>query len=249
MATHSRDRDQLLAPDVLLRLMTYLANLVFPAGWKETTEQLVENRARGTYLPADGSPGRGLFGGNKPELNEVVYDPGEKPQFVTQLRECTQRYWPELWNNEVQACRLLKQIQTYLRRFWREPDQHARDWYIHRARNVVQRFRVQHELGDEFHRPLETVNDALRLNARIEELLDDPPVRIPFEEALYELQRRVVKRSKRPLYCPNDSCKRRYFLSEKKGTKYCSSECFQADSGRPSKRKSWHAHKEQWRKQ
>jgi len=225
--------------------MTYLANLDFIPEWPERSEAIKANSTRGDVGP-------GLFGGNKPELSEVVYDSGEKPEFIRQLREVTQRYWPELWNNEVQACHVLRRIQRLLRSFWLAPDQHARDWYIHRARHVVQRFRVQHQLGGEFQRKLETVNDVLDLNTKIDDLLDNPPVHIPFEDALYELQQ--LKKSKTPLFCPNEKCKKRYFLPERKGTKYCSPECYQADSGRPSKNKSWHAHKSpgtptRWRKQ
>jgi hypothetical protein len=234
MTTRRGDDNQLLAPKVLLRLMTYLANLDFPSGWSEHTEELKEDAARGT----------GIHQGNKPELSEVIYDPGEKPQFIKQLQEATQRYWPNLWKNEEQACQVLKRIRALLRRFWLAPDQYARDWYIHRARHAVQRFRVQQG----FPQKLETTNEVLHLNARIEDLLDNLPVHNPFEEALYELQRRALIPSKRPLFCPNTNCKKRYFFSERKGTKYCSPECFQADSGRPSKRASWHTHKNEWRK-
>jgi hypothetical protein len=145
--------------------------------------------------------------------------------FRRALRERTQKYWPGLWANEEQAYRVLERMQGLLRRFWEEQDEHDRDWYISRARLAVQRFRVQHELGGEFQLKLETVNDVLRLNARIEELLDNPPARVlPFEEALYQLQRRALVPSKRPLRCLNTDCKH-YFLSEKKGTKFCSPEC------------------------
>jgi hypothetical protein len=224
MTARREEANQVLQPGVLLSVMKYLANVNFPSESKEYSEAIKENGARGTD-PVYGYKGKILHQGSKSELHEVVYDPGDKPQFVMQLRERTQRYWPDLWKNELQACRVLKRIQVYLRRFWREQDQHARDWYIHRARHLVQRFRVQNELGDEFQQKLETVNDALRLNARIEELLDNPPIRIPFEEALYELQRRALIPSRRPLYCLNENCTQRYFLSEKKGTKFCSPEC------------------------
>jgi hypothetical protein len=245
MSSSRRDDNQILAPKVLLKLMTQLANFeTLPSEWQENTEELKENSARGT----------GIHPRNKPELIEVVY-PGERPKFINQLREATQRYWPDLWKNEEQACQVLKRIQVCLRRFWLAPDQYARDWYIHRARHVVQRFRVLHELAlqDElvygFPQKLETANEVHHRNARIEELLDNLPVHIPFEDALYELQRRAAGiPSKRPLFCPNTNCKKRYFLSDRKGTKYCTPECFQADSGRPSKRASWHKNKNEWRK-
>jgi|SRR5215472_6986267 len=218
MNARRRDTDQLLQPGVLLNLMQYLANLKFPSRLLEHSENLEATRYRGDTGP-------GLLWGNKPEVAEVIYDPRDKPEFVAQLRARTERYWPDLWSSEDRACQVLKRIQVYLQRFWREPDPRIRDWYIARARHLIQRFRVQNELGEEFQQKLETVNDALRLNDRIEEALDNPPVLIPFEEALYKLQKRALIPSRRPLYCPNHNCKKPYFLSDKKGKKFCSTEC------------------------
>jgi hypothetical protein len=169
---------------------------------------------------------------------EAMMDEDQIEVFKQRLCERTQKYWPQLWENKEQAYRGMERMQGYLRRFWREADEHARDWYISRARHTVQRLRVQRELGDEFQRKLETVNDVLNLNRRIEDLLDNPPVRVLFEEALYQLQRRALKPSKRPLYCKNPDCKKPYFLSEKKGTKFCSPECA-FPSLLASKRKHW----------
>jgi hypothetical protein len=153
---------------------------------------------------------------------EATMTETQKADFIKRLRERTQKYWSGLWTNEEQAYRVLERMQSLLRRFWGDQDGHARDWYIHRARHLVQRLRVQREMGDQFQQKFKTVNDVLKSNAKIEDLLDNPPVRVLFEDALYQLQRRAPIPSKRPLRCPN--CQR-YFLSEKKGTKFCSPEC------------------------
>ena len=64
MSSSRRDDNQILAPKVLLKLMTQLANFeTFPSEWQENTEELKENSARGT----------GIHPRNKPELIEVVF--------------------------------------------------------------------------------------------------------------------------------------------------------------------------------
>jgi hypothetical protein len=173
------------------------------------------------------------------------------PDFKRRLREQTEKYWPGLWTNEEQAWRVLQRIQRLLRLFWEKND----DWYIYRARFVVQRWRVQHAMGDAFYRPLRTANDVHEMNERLDLELDNPPDRrFLFEDGLHQLQELAKIPSKRPLCCANANCGRppyesgqKYFLSERKGTKYCSEKCSWSGS-RTSKLKSWNAHKKEWRK-
>jgi hypothetical protein len=202
----------------LERLMHYLVNLSFPEEGK--TEP----------IPAE-----------------------EAVVFTRRLRARTDRYWPELWRPadenepmekiEERAEFVVRKMRGYLQRFWREPDQHARDWYIHRAREYYQRVFVLPQTsairqGAENALTTDEVRNALyRVNVESENLMDEPPVKNPIEKALYGLQERALIASRRPLYCLNPNCAKPYFLSEKKGTKFCSPECARP-SLLASKRKS-----------
>jgi hypothetical protein len=149
--------------------------------------------------------------------------------FTRRLRLRTQKYWPELWQSvegeptdvEERARNLIKTIRRYLQLFWREPDARARDWYIYNARLYHHRLRVMPEYL-KYPEP-----DRFAVS---EILLSQPPELTNFEKALFRLQERARFPSKAPLYCRNENCVRPYFLSEEKGTKFCSKEC-----ARPSK--------------
>jgi hypothetical protein len=144
--------------------------------------------------------------------------------FTRRLLQRTQKYWPELWQSipdeptdpEERARRLIKTIRRYLHLFWREPDERARDWYIYHARLFHHRLRIMPEV---LKHP---ESDRLPFS---EVLLAQPPELTIFEKALFHLQQRALFPSKAPLYCPNPNCVRPYFLSEKRGTKFCSPEC------------------------
>jgi len=188
----------------------------------------------------------------------------EQSDFLRRLRNRTEKYWPELWKpvNEGEttdktndrAFATVIRMRGYLRSFWKEPDEHARDWYIHRAREFYQRHFVLRDPTLRYRREVvdqastaEEARDAMSwVNIEIERVLDEPPQHNLVEDALFELQQRALIPSKRPLYCQNADCERPYFLSEKKGTKFCSPDCSQAGI-RASKRKSWGANKNNWR--
>lgn len=71
---------------------------------------------------------------------------------------------------------------------------------------------------------------------------DGPPPRSEFEEIAFYFQLNLD----RARYCPNPECPAPYFLANKKGQKYCGTEC--AEYGqRKSAREAWHRHPE-WRK-
>ncbi len=205
MTARREDGDQIPTGE-LERLMLYLVNLSFPEEGK--TEP----------IPAE----------------EVV-------GFNRRLRSRTDKYWPELWRPadaneptekiEERAGFVVRKMRAYLRRFWREPDQHARDWYIHRAREYYQRVFVLPQTSATRQRAedastTEGVRTALYwVNVESENVMDEPPAKNPIEKALYGLQERALIASRRPLYCLNPNCTKPYFLSEKKGTKFCSLEC------------------------
>jgi hypothetical protein len=87
-------------------------------------------------------------------------------------------------------------------------------------------------------------------DSRLEKLMDEAPPSSDFEDALFALQERARYPSTSPLRCPNCIQKRGagpFFLSERKGQKFCSEECFRASQLR-SKRESWQSHQKEWRK-
>jgi hypothetical protein len=201
------------------RILTYIANLDFPSG-----------------------------------LGLPRFEGQEVDEFLKRVREKTERLWPEIWQeaNAIPPLVPLRRMQKYLRRFWRARDERERDWHIHRAREFTQRHRVLRETAflSERWRKVQTAQElkdiANDIHVKTEDLLDDVPEPTHMEHALFELQRRAGIPSKRPLYCPDCIQKRPYFLSEKKGTKYCSPECAQA-AILVSKSKSWSSHKTEWR--
>jgi hypothetical protein len=207
------------ALEVGTRVLTYIANLELP-----------DARGKG-------------FGG--PELDS----------FLDRVKLKTERFWPELWQSEpdqVPPHVALRRMQKYLQRFWLARDGRERDWHIHRAREYCQRHRIMRETRNLSMRwrkaqTISELNDiALDIDIKTEDLLDEVPPRMSMEDALFDLQRRARIPSRRPLYCPDCTQKKPYFLSEKKGTKYCSPECAQAGL-LASKRKSWAANKDKWR--
>jgi hypothetical protein len=169
----------------------------------------------------------------------------------TRLRAQTKKYWPDLWKrrgNEPKeitterAIEILRKVRWYLQQFWKTQDPHARDWYIHRAREWYWRARVHGDNNVQMFREEEgtatTVDDARNasswLNISIEMAPDVPPERTPFEESLFHLQT-IAEKTR---FCPNLKCQAPYFIATKKGQKFCSPEC-----ARPtllaSKRRYW----------
>ena len=224
MTARRRSKDQCLAGSV--ETLRYIVNLEFPAL---------------CGLPAVGS---------------------ELETFLSKVRFRTQVYWPELWADEPGQRppeSMLRRMRDHLRRFWEHTDDpRARDWYIHRAREFYQETRVLRatRAERELVRKAATKDETLslivtRVNPRAEDTLDQVPPHTPFEDALFELQRRADWPSTRPRRCSLfPSCvskKGPYFLSDVKGRKFCSLECFQA-SQRKIKAKSWLEHKQEWRK-
>jgi hypothetical protein len=135
---------------------------------------------------------------------------------------------------EERAWEIALRLRKYLRLFWEDSNDRARDWYIHRAREYHYRLRILPNLlkFDEPMRPIAA-----------EGLLDHPPQRNPVETALYELQKRAMKPSLSPRVCPHDECEYPYFLSTEKGQKFCP-DCRQSEARtrareRASKLKWW----------
>jgi len=205
-----------------LRALVYIANLRFP-------DERMGDRKSFPARAVDSERFRATIGKIDSE-------------FTQQLRERTYDSWPELWDaGEDRALPILRVMRDYLQRFWREQDEHARDWYIHRAREYWQHFNVQRELSEQVSAAKDLAAIS-KLNVEIERRLDQPPVRNPFEEVLFQLQRRARKPSLAPRYCPNLDCSNPYFLSRKKGQRFCSKKCARP-SELASKRAHWETNK------
>jgi hypothetical protein len=161
----------------------------------------------------------------------------ERTDFLVRARAITEKHWPDLWSaldaEGVRAEAVLHKIRWYLREAWDTNDLHKQDWFIHRAREHYHYVRIQHD--PEVASRRQEFNDAATadetraksswLNIAIEKALDNPPVRSQFEEALFHLQEISRVPSRKPLVCPNPHCQHPYFISDKKGRKFCSPAC------------------------
>jgi hypothetical protein len=152
----------------------------------------------------------------------------DQKEFFRRLREKTQRYWPTLWkpvanqniSDDERVHFVTRKMRAYLRLFWEASgagNKHARDWYIHRAREYYYRLEILPRILEE--------KESWRKIAS-ENLLDVPPKLNPIERALYHLQEeRAAHPSKAPRVCLADDCEEPYFLSKDKGQKFCSLDC------------------------
>jgi len=235
-----RERDYLLANAV--ELLVDIANLKTPnERWSQEYKSLSDYRAR--RLDDDGIP----------EQDRVT--------FFRLLRENTRAYWPTLWapadhnepasRTEERALDVVLRMRKYLRLFWQETDPRARDWYIYRAREYYQRRFVLPQTSDS-RRAFEGTATAEEarvsagwINVEVEEMLDQPPERSWIEAALFELQERARYPSKSPRFCPNPNCETPYFLSGKKGQKFCTITCSHESQAR-IKLSSYHTNKNTW---
>jgi hypothetical protein len=185
----------------------------------------------------------------------------DRVTFFRLLRETTRAYWPELWEpadqnepaskTEWRALDVVICMRKYLRLFWQETDPRARNWYIYRAREYYQRRFVLPQTSDsrQAFEGASTADEArvsaISLNVDIERMLDQPPKRNWIENALFELQQRAHYPSKSPRFCPNPDCETPYFLSEKKGQKFCTTTCSHESQTR-TKLSSFHKNKNIW---
>jgi hypothetical protein len=225
------NKDHLLAG--ALETLRYIVNLKFPY---ESNHDFAADVERAPWLPAGKD---------------------SDPVFLNRVRHRTQKYWPELWTTESSPPPelTLHKMRTYLRRFWLAQNDRERDWHVHRAREFYQDSRIRHATQGVSERissaqSIDELRDRyLDWNQKREDILDEPPPLSHFEDALFEMQERARFPSTRPLKCAN--CIQKppsgpFFLSDKKGTKFCSPECSIA-SQRRSKNKSWATNKEKWR--
>jgi hypothetical protein len=238
------------------RFLVYIANLQFPGeesvSFSQLTRELV-NEWNAEFRPSTAQPG--FSGRTRKSRERSQPKPDDQKAFLKDLKWRTEKIWPELWVPEPDQEppeSIVRRMRDYLRRFWIAKDERERDWHIHRAREYYQRRRVLRETRLERNRihaeqdKKEWSDLTTVLEARINDILDEPPPQTLFEDALFELQLRAQIASKRSLYCPDCTQHKPYFLSERKGTKYCSPECAQA-ALLASKRKSWNANKKHWR--
>jgi hypothetical protein len=86
------------------------------------------------------------------------------------------------------------------------------------------------------------------LNREIEQLLNEPPAKNLFEDALFKLQQHADEHpSRAPHKCENRHCARRpYFLKSKTKRRYCSVEC-KHEAKRKRDLKLWHEKKHEYR--
>lgn len=156
---------------------------------------------------------------------------GRNPEEVRQLdTEGAYRrmlhHYPEIFpaGEEVNSIRLLRIFGTLLRKAWRAPDERQRNWYLADAESSAHKER--------------SCYTSAHTHIEIERFKDPPPQPTVLEALLYYLRRNA----QRLLRCPNPDCPAPYFLSTKKGQKYCSTAC-----ARPaqleSKRRWWSEHR------
>jgi hypothetical protein len=170
-------------------------------------------------------------------------------EFTLRARNLTKNFWPELWEEDERALWVLREMRNLLRGFWEakgnteKEQEHARDWYIHRAREYYQRLMIQRQIRDQLDdaksKPTkeEALNALSWLQIDIERRLNQPPAKNLFEDALFALQQRAYQRSLAPRCCAM-KCGHPYFLKSKGPQKFCSPECFH-ESKKRSERKWW----------
>lgn len=135
-----------------------------------------------------------------------------------------QRY-PEVFPDQSeQSLQLARLFGMFLRKAWRAPTSRERAWYLADAESLSHRQRECFTIDAE----------PFRSKIAVDRFLDPPPTATPLE-ALLTYFRRSADRA---LYCPNPDCVAPYFLSKKKGQKWCSDACAVA-SLRESKRRWW----------
>jgi len=135
------------------------------------------------------------------------------------------RLYPEVFPPEkkAQSVRLLRIFGGLLRKAWCALDERHRNWYLADAESTAHRERTWYV----------SAADPFRA-VQIERLIEPSARPTVLEALLYHVRRNT----RRLLRCANPDCPAPYFLSSKKGQKYCSPEC-----ARPaqleSKRRWW----------
>lgn len=145
-------------------------------------------------------------------------------------------------------------LRELLRRAWNPGDARAKEWFLFRFRYVHHA-----QIMRRVQSPQNVVDDWLRKKALLDSILANPnnaasalhtlmdeeqailalkemspPPMSELEGAAFYLQRNLAY----ALRCPNPGCKKPYFFSYKKNTKYCSPEC-RSWGKRESKRSWW----------
>ena len=124
-------------------------------------------------------------------------------------------------------------IRDLLRKTWESSDRRSREWYLYKLSDHYHQSRV---IKPELRRDwLQNGETSLGLFTHERWLKDQqPPPLTPFEHALFHL-RVIIERARR---CANSECPAPYFLTKKKGQRYCSSKC-SAPAQREQKRRWW----------
>ena len=132
-----------------------------------------------------------------------------------------------------------------LRRAWTAPETRHANWYLFRLRvlyaDALRRERAVRDAADTSAPREGEIPGAIPATAdQAKRLLEglEPPAITEIEAALFYLHRNL----RRALYCPNPECPAPYFLSTKKGQKFCSPECAKP-SRLDSQRRWWHEHR------
>jgi hypothetical protein len=130
----------------------------------------------------------------------------------------------------------LRQVQPLLRKAWDAPDLWRFEWYSWAAEMVFHQRAITYPAIVERLKtvdlvPIEAAESATLIHLDIGRPPDTPS---PMHAVFFHFRHSRA----RALYCPNSSCKSRYFFATKKGQKYCSTVCA-LPSQRESKRLWW----------
>lgn len=126
------------------------------------------------------------------------------------------------------------EVRDLLVAAWSSPDPRSRDWYIYKIRDKFHHGRVV--LPKVLGRWKESRTGERQVVTTDADYLEDnaPPPLTPFEEVMFRFQ--MIAHKVR--CCANPECPARYFLTTKKGQRYCSSLC-SAPAQKEAKRRWW----------
>ncbi len=157
----------------------------------------------------------GWFRGRRGQT-PVVF--GQKPEDIEPALRRMVKHYPEFFLQqgrpmlEKQAFDHLALVAQLLRMAWDSPSLRKQEWYLA-------------DIEGFYHRVLNRFGDP-------------PTVALPLEALVYYFRRN----SNRALHCPNPDCPAPYFLSTKKGQRYCSEQCA-IPAQRAAKLRWWNANR------
>jgi hypothetical protein len=125
---------------------------------------------------------------------------------------------------------LVLEVRYLLKAAWETSDRRASDWYLYKIR-------------DQYHFGTTILQEDMAAFERGERKKftweswwkeQQPPTQTPFEQAMFHLHRNL-DRARR---CANPECPAPFFLTRKKGQRYCGSKC-SGEAQREQRRRWW----------